>query len=289
MTNKEWTSQEPKKGYLMSDATADVPQEIETEDPNYKPAGKLKGKNTIVTGGDSGIGQATAIAFAKEGANVAIVYHENDEDAEKTKDRLKDLGVNVLAIKGDVGDEDFVVQVVKEVTDEWGQIDVLVNHAGEQHVQEKIEDITAEQIDRTFRTNVYSMHYFVKAALPYLSEGSSIINTASITAYKGKPILLDYSASNGAVVSFTRALSQHSQILDKKIRVNGVAPGPILTPMIPATFNEEQLETWGESGALGRPGKAYELAGAYVYLASSDSSYVSGQMIHVNGGEIING
>lgn len=289
MTNKEWTSQEPKKAYLMSDATADVPQEIETEDPNYKPAGKLKDKNTIITGGDSGIGRATAIAFAKEGANVAIVYHENDEDAEKTKDRLKDLGVNVLAIKGDVGDEDFVVQVVKEVTDEWGQIDVLVNHAGEQHVQEKIEDITAEQIDRTFRTNVYSMHYFVKAALPYLSEGSSIINTASITAYKGKPILLDYSASNGAVVSFTRALSQHSQILDKKIRVNGVAPGPILTPMIPATFNEEQLKSWGKSGALGRPGKAYELAGAYVYLASSDSSYVSGQMLHVNGGEIING
>src|SRR5690606_32899081 len=271
------------------DATADVPQEIETEDPNYKPAGKLKGKNTIVTGGDSGIGQATAIAFAKEGANVAIVYHENDEDAEKTKNRLEELGIKVLTFKGDVGNEEFVVKVVKEVTDKWGQIDVLVNHAGEQHVQEKIEDITAEQIDRTFRTNVYSMHYFVKAALPYLSEGSSIINTASITAYKGKSILLDYSASKRALVSFTRALSQHSQILDKKIRVDGVAPCPILTPMLPATCNEEQLKSWGKSGALGRPGKAYELAGAYVYLASSDSSYVSGQMLHVNGGEIING
>lgn len=287
MSSEELKSQEPKKGYLMSDATADVPQKIETEDPNYKPAGKLSGKNTIVTGGDSGIGQAVAIAFAKEGANVAIVYYENDEDAKKTKKRLEELGVKVLTFKGDVGNEEFANDVVKQVTDAWGQIDVHVNHAGEQHVQEKIQDVTAEQIDRTFRTNVYSMYYFVKAVFPHMSKGGSIINTASITAYQGNPLFLDYSATNGAIVSFTRSLSQHPEILENKIRVNGVAPGPIMTPMIPATFDEEKLKTWGKSGPFGRPGKAYEMAGAYVYLASSDASYVSGQILHVNGGEFV--
>lgn len=285
MSNDELRSQEPKKDYLMSDATADVPQEIEVEDPNYKPAEKLKGKNTIVTGGDSGIGQATAIAFAKEGANVAIVYYENDEDADKTKNRLEEIGVQALAFKGDVGNEEFAIDVVKQVADAWGQIDVHVNHAGEQHVQEKLQDVTAEQIDRTFRTNVYSMYYFVKAVYPHMPKGGSIINTASITAYQGNPLFLDYSATNGAIVSFTRSLSQHPEILEKEIRVNGVAPGPIMTPMIPATFDEEKLKTWGKSGPFGRPGKAYELAGAYVYLACSDSSYVSGQVLHVDGGE----
>lgn len=287
MTHNELKSQEPKKEYLMSDATEDVPYKIEVEDPNYKPAGKLKGKNTIVTGGDSGIGQATAIAFAKEGANVAIVYYENDEDAEKTKQRLEELGVKALTFKGDVGNEEFAKSVVQQVADAWGQIDVHVNHAGEQHVQEKLQDVTAEQIDRTFRTNVYSMYYFVKAVYPHMSNGGSIINTSSVTAYKGNPLFLDYSATNGAIVSFTRSLSQHPEILEKKIRVNGVAPGPIMTPMIPATFDEEKLKTWGKNGPFGRPGKAYELAGAYVYLASTDASYVSGQMLHVNGGEFI--
>lgn len=287
MTHNELKSQEPKKEYLMSDATEDVPYKIEVEDPNYKPAGKLKGKNTIVTGGDSGIGQATAIAFAKESANVAIVYYENDEDAEKTKQRLEELGVKVLTFKGDVGNEEFAKSVVQQVADAWGQIDVHVNHAGEQHVQEKLQDVTAEQIDRTFRTNVYSMYYFVKAVYPHMSNGGSIINTSSVTAYKGNPLFLDYSATNGAIVSFTRSLSQHPEILEKKIRVNGVAPGPIMTPMIPATFDEEKLKTWGKNGPFGRPGKAYELAGAYVYLASTDASYVSGQMLHVNGGEFI--
>ena len=287
MTDNELKSQKPKKDYLMSDATEDVPYKIEVEDPNYKPAGKLKGKNTIVTGVDSGIGQATAIAFAKEGANVAIVYYENDEDAEKTKQRLEELGVKALTFKGDVGNEEFAKSVVQQVADAWGQIDVHVNHAGEQHVQEKLQDVTAEQIDRTFRTNVYSMYYFVKAVYPHMSNGGSIINTSSVTAYRGNPLFLDYSATNGAIVSFTRSLSQHPEILEKKIRVNGVAPGPIMTPMIPATFDEEKLKTWGKNGPFGRPGKAYELAGAYVYLASTDASYVSGQMLHVNGGEFI--
>lgn len=282
-------SQEPKKDYLMSDDSTDIPHGEQTEDPNYKAAGKLKGKKAIVTGGDSGIGKATAIAFAKEGADVAIVHLENDEDAQRTKDRLTELGTNPIVFKGDVGDETVVNKIIEDLSKEWGTIDILVNHAGEQHVAEKLEDISSEQLIRTFQTNVFSMYYFVKAAYPHLSKGASIINTSSITAYKGNPILLDYSASNGAVVSFTRSLSQHPQITEKNIRVNDVAPGPIWTPMIPATFSKEELETWGKGGALGRPGKAYELAGAYVYLASSDSSYVTGQTIHVNGGEIVGG
>lgn len=289
MSLEEVKSQEPKKDYLMSDATEDVPYKIETEDPHYKAAGKLEGKNTIITGGDSGIGKAAAIAFAKEGANVAIVYYENDEDAGKTKKRIEEIGTKVLTFKGDVGEETTASEVVQKVVETWGEIDVLVNHAGEQHVQEKLADVTAEQIDRTFRTNVFSMYYFVKAAYPYMRAGGSIINTASITAYEGNPLLLDYSASNGAIVSFTRALSKQSEILEKEIRVNGVAPGPIMTPMIPATFDKEKLETWGKDGAIGRPGKAYELAPAYVYLASSDSSYVTGQMLHVNGGKVVGG
>lgn len=289
MSIEEVKSQEPKKDYLMSDATKDVPQKIETEDPNYKAAGKLEGKNTIITGGDSGIGKATAIAFAKEGANVAIVYYENDEDAEATKKRLEEIGVKTLTFKGDVGKEETAAQVVQGVVEAWGEIDVLVNHAGEQHVQEKLKDVTAEQIDRTFRTNVFSMYYFIKAAYPHMREYGAIINTASITGYEGNPLFLDYSATNGAIVSLTRALSKHPDILDKKLRVNGVAPGPIMTPMIPATYDKEKLKTWGQDGALGRPGKAYELAPAYVYLASSDSSYVTGQMIHVNGGKVVGG
>ncbi len=289
MSIEKVKSQEPKKDYLMSDATKDVPQKIETEDPNYKAAGKLAGKNTIVTGGDSGIGKATGIAFAKEGANVAIVYFENDEDAKETKQRIEELGGQALAIKGDVGKEETATEIVQKVVGQWGKIDVLVNHAGEQHVQDKLADITAEQIDRTFRTNVFSMLYLIKAAYPQMREYGSIINTASVTAYQGNPVLVDYSASNGAIVSLVRALSKQTEILEKHLRVNGVAPGPIETPMIPATFDEEKLKTWGKNGALGRPDKAYELAPAYVYLASSDSSYVTGQILHVNGGVIVGG
>ncbi|GAA0477748.1 SDR family oxidoreductase [Alkalibacterium indicireducens] len=191
--------------------------------------------------------------------------------------------------KGDVGDESFAEEVISSLTDKWGNIDVLVNHAGEQRYQSSITDIKAEQIDRTYRTNIFSMFYFVKAALNHLSEGASIINTSSITAYKGNPTLMDYSGTNGARVAFTRSLAQNQEILDKKIRVNSVAPGPIWTPLIPSTFPEEALEEFGKDGALGRPGEAYELAPAYVYLASDDSSYVTGQTIHVNGGVIVNG
>ncbi|GAA0353064.1 SDR family oxidoreductase [Alkalibacterium iburiense] len=290
MTEKDKIqSQEPKKDYYIDDESKNMDREPIVESENYKPAGKLKDKVTLITGGDSGIGAATAILYAKEGAKVAFTYYSSDNDAQRTKERLEELGSDVMTFKGDVGDESFAQKVISDVTSHWGNIDVLVNHAGEQMYQESILDITAEQIDRTYRTNIFSMFYFTKAAFPYLNEGASIITTSSITAYKGNPNLIDYSGTNGAIVSFTRSLSQNKEIIDKKIRVNSVAPGPIWTPLIPATFPEEALAGWGKSGALGRPGEAYELAPAYVYLASDDSSYVTGQTIHVNGGEVING
>lgn len=282
-------TQQPKEGYLMDDESSNMKREPIVESDSYKAGGKLEGKKTLITGGDSGIGAATAILFAKEGADVAFTYYSSDEDAEKTKKRLEEIGAKVKVAKGDVGDENFAKQVIQDVVDEWGSIDVLVNHAGEQHVQESILDISAEQLDRTYRTNLFSMFYFIKAALPHMNEKGSIINTTSVTAYKGNPILMDYSGSNGAITSFTRSLAQNQEIVDKKIRVNMVAPGPIWTPLIPATFPEEKLASWGKDGAIQRPGEAYELAPAYVYLASEDSSYVTGQTIHVNGGVIVNG
>lgn len=289
MTNNEKDTQKPKDDYLIDDESGNVNPEPQTEDPNYKAAGKLEGKTAIITGGDSGIGQAVAIAFAKEGANVAIGYLESDDDANYTKNRIEKIGQKALVFKGDVGQESYAKDVVSKVIEEWGHLDILVNNAGEQHVQEKIGDITAEQLERTFRTNIFGQFYFVKAAMPHLSKGASIINTTSITAYRGSEHLLDYSATKGAITAFTRSLSQNSEVLEKKIRVNGVAPGPIWTPLIPATFTEEQLKTWGKGGAIERAGQAFELAPAYVYLASTDSSYVSGQVLHVNGGVVING
>ena len=282
-------TQEPKKDYFINDESENMNREPIIESENYKAAGKLTNKVTLITGGDSGIGAATAILYAKEGAKVAFTYYSSDKDAKRTKNRIEEIGTDVMVFKGDVGDEDFAHTVLDEVSSEWGSIDVLVNHAGEQMYQASILDITAEQIDRTYRTNIFSMFYFVKAAFPHLSDGASIITTSSITAYRGNPVLMDYAGTNGAIVSFTRSLSQNKEITDKKIRVNSVAPGPIWTPLIPATFPEDSLASWGKSGALGRPGEAYELAPAYVYLASDDSSYVTGQTIHVNGGEIVNG
>lgn len=260
MTTNEKDAQKPKDGYLLADESKNVDPEPQTEDPNYKAAGKLEGKTAIITGGDSGIGQAVAIAFAKEGADVAIGYFESEEDATYTKNRIEKIGRKALVFKGDVGQESYAEEVVSKVIAEWGHLDILVNNAGEQHVQEKIGAITAEQLERTFRTNIFSQFYFVKAAMPHLSQGAAIINTTSITAYRGSEHLLDYSATKGAITSFTRSLSQNSEVIEKKIRVNGVAPGPIWTPLIPATFTEEQLKTWGKGGAIGRVGQAFELS-----------------------------
>ncbi|WP_026105203.1 SDR family oxidoreductase [Halalkalibacterium ligniniphilum] len=257
------------------------------ENPHYEGSNKLNEKVTLITGGDSGIGRAVALAFAKEGAHISIVYFDEHKDAEETKMLVEEKGVKCLLISGDVGDERFCHEAVKQTIDTFGQLDVLVNNAAEQHFQERIEDISSAQLHRTFQTNIYSYFYFIQAAMPYLKEGSSIINSASIVAYQGQPVLMDYAATKGAIVALTRSLSQN--LVSKGIRVNGVAPGPIWTPLIPASFPAEYVESFGTDTPMGRPGQPAELAPAYVYLASNDSTYVSGQMIHVNGGNVVNG
>ncbi|MFK8795171.1 SDR family oxidoreductase [Planococcus plakortidis] len=243
---------------------------------------RLPGKAALITGGDSGIGRAIAVAFAKEGADVAISYLDEHEDAEETKQLVEKEGRKCLLIAGDIGDEAFCKQVISKVVEEFGKLDVLVNNAAEQHVQESLKDITAEQLEKTFRTNVFSMFHLTKAALDHLKPGASIINTTSITAFRGEPSLIDYSSTKGAILAFTRALS--GSLAKEGIRVNGVAPGPIWTPLIPASFPAEEVEGFGSSTPLGRPGQPDELAPGYVYLASDDSSYVTGQVLHINGG-----
>lgn len=257
------------------------------ESSQYKAAGKLEGKVALITGGDSGIGRAVAVTYAKEGADVAIVYLSEHKDAEETKRQVEQEGRKCILVAGDIGDDAFCTDAVKQTIEQLGKLDILVNNAAEQHPQKRIEDISKDQLERTFRTNILGMFYMTQAAMPHLGQGSAIINTASITAYRGSPNLIDYSATKGAIVSFTRSLSMN--IVDKGIRVNGVAPGPIWTPLIPSTFTEEEVSKFGASQPMKRPGQPEELAPAYVYLASSDSSYVSGQIIHINGGEVING
>ncbi|MDQ3814598.1 MAG: SDR family oxidoreductase, partial [Armatimonadota bacterium] len=222
---------------------AEMTPRPQAEDEQYRGSGKLRGKVAIITGGDSGIGRAVAIAFAKEGADSAVVYLNEHQDAQETKRLVEDEGRRCLLIAGDVGDESFCRQAVQQTVDEFGRLDILVNNASEQHPQESIEDITAEQLERTFRTNVFGYFFMAKAALKHLKEGSAIINTTSVTAYKGSPQLLDYSSTKGAEVAFTRSLSM--SIVEKGIRVNAVAPGPIWTPLIPSTFPPEKVEKFG--------------------------------------------
>lgn len=281
-------TEEPKKGYLQEDENKDMSPDEKIDNPDYQAAGKLKGKVAIITGADSGIGAAAAVAFAKEGANLVLTDIENKEDAERTRKVVESYGAEVLWFSGDVGDEDFAGKVVEEAVKKFGSIDILVNNAAQQLSQKSILDISASQLDRTFRTNIFGMFYFVKAAFPHMNEKGAVINTTSITAYKGSPELLDYSSTKGAILAFTRSLAQNPEFIEKKIRVNAVAPGPIWTPLIPATTGS-QKEDFGSSVPLGRAGEAYELAPAYVYLASDDSSYVTGQTIHINGGSIVNG
>ncbi len=254
---------------------------------NYKPAGKLSGKSAIITGGDSGIGRAISVHFAKEGADVAIVYLNETDDAEETKRLVEAEGRKCLLFSGDIGSEDLCKEIVKQVISGFGKIDILVNNAAEQHPQNSLLNITSAQLEKTFRTNIFSYFYMTKMVLPHLQKGGAIINTASITAYEGHEQLLDYSATKGAIVSFTRSLA--NSLAPQGIRVNGVAPGPIWTPLIPSTFTKEQVASFGTDTPFGRAGQPYELAPSYVYLASDDSSYVSGQILHVNGGKIVNG
>lgn len=259
--------------------------------PQYEPksrgSGKLKNKVVLVTGGDSGIGRAVAVAMAREGANVAFGYLEERKDANATKRLVEAEGRKALSLRGDVGTERVCKRIVAKTVSEFGRIDVLINNAAEQHEVDSPEQVTESQIDRTFRTNIYSFFFMVKHALPHMKKGSCIINTASITAYKGHKTLLDYSATKGAIVTFTRSLSEN--LVDKGIRVNAVAPGPIWTPLIPASFDAEKTARHGASAPMERAGQPNEVAPAYVFLASADASYITGQVIHVNGGTIING
>ncbi|CAN2253686.1 SDR family oxidoreductase [Bacillus inaquosorum] len=256
-----------------------------SEDEDYQGSGKLKGKVAIITGGDSGIGRAAAIAFAKEGADISILYLDEHSDAEETRKRIEKEHVRCLLIPGDVGDENHCEQAVQQTVDHFGKLDILVNNAAEQHPQDSILNISTEQLEKTFRTNIFSMFHMTKKALPHLKEGSAIINTTSITAYEGDTMLIDYSSTKGAIVSFTRSMAM--SLADKGIRVNAVAPGPIWTPLIPATFPEEKVKRHGLDTPMGRPGQPVEHAGAYVLLASDESSYMTGQTIHVNGGRFI--
>lgn len=289
LRNKDMYKSEKIKGQSQ-----DIPGKEYKMDPEpiydnktHKGYGRLKDKVAIITGGDSGIGRAIAVAYAKEGAKIVIVYNLSDKDANQTKEVVESYGGEVLLLKGDLGDSSYAKKVIEETIKKYNKLDVLINNAGEQHPQKKLEDITDEQLDRTFKTNVFSMFYLVRAALPYLKEGSSIINTSSVTAYRGNPILLDYSSTKGAITSFTRSLSIN--LADRAIRVNQVAPGPIWTPLIPSTFDKDSVETFGEDTPLKRPGQPVELAEAYVFLASDGATYITGQTIHINGGEVVNG
>ena len=259
----------------------------QAEDGKRRSSGKLQGKVAIITGGDSGIGRAVAIAFAKEGADISIVYLEERKDATETKRLVEKHGSKCLLIKGDVGQEDFCRKAVAQTVKEFRKLDILVNNAAEQHPRDSIEEITEKQLERTFRTNIFSFFFMVKAAMKHLKKGTAIINTTSVTAYKGSAHLLDYSSTKGAIISFTRSLSQ--ALADKCIRVNGVAPGPVWTPLIPSTFPAKEVETFGSDVPLGRAGQPEEIAPSYVFLASDDSSYMTGQILHPNGGTIVNG
>lgn len=252
-----------------------------------KSRGKLEGKVAIITGGDSGIGQAVAIDFAKEGADVVAVYLNEHSDANETKRRVEEKGKKCLLIAGDIGDEKFCKSVIKKTISEFGKIDILVNNAAEQHPQKSIENITKKQLESTFRTNIFSYFYLTKAALKHLIKTKgTIINTSSVTAYRGSKHLLDYSSTKGAIVAFTRSLSM--ALIDKGIRVNGVAPGPIWTPLIPSTFDSKKVSTFGSDVPMKRAGEPAEVSPCYVFLASEDASYMTGQFLHPNGGEIIN-
>ena len=254
---------------------------------DYRAAGKLEGRAALITGGDSGIGRAVAIGFAKEGADVAIVYLEEHEDAESTRTLVEERGRRCITIAGDIGDEAFCRDAVARTVEAFGKLDLLVNNAAEQHPQDRLEDISTEQMERTFRTNIFGMFQMTKAALVHLPPGAAIVNSTSVTAYRGSPHLIDYAATKGAIVAFTRSLA--GNLKERRIRVNAVAPGPVWTPLIPASFPAEHVAQFGEDTFLGRPPEPDEIAPCYIFLASDDAICMTGQVLHPNGGEIVGG
>jgi NAD(P)-dependent dehydrogenase (short-subunit alcohol dehydrogenase family) len=256
-------------------------------EPRYPGSGRLAGQTALITGGDSGIGRAVSVLFAREGADIAIVYLEEDEDATTTKALVEKEGQSCLPIKGDIGSSKFCAEAVSNTMKAFGRLDVLVNNAAEQHEKEDVEEISEEQLVRTFRTNLFGYFFMIQAALPHMKRGSTIVNTTSVTAYRGHQTLVDYSSTKGAIVSFTRSLSQ--QLAKDGIRVNGVAPGPIWTPLIPASFSANKVQEFGKNVPLGRAGQPNEVAPCHLFLACEDSSYMTGQVLHPNGGEMVGG
>lgn len=269
---------QPGMEYLMT------PKPI-FDNPNYKGSGKLKNKVAIITGGDSGLGRACAVSFAKEGAKIVIAYYDEHEDAKFTKNYIEALGAECMLISGDISDHNFCKNLVNQTLQRFGKIDVLINNAGVQYQQDKLENITDEQFDRTMKVNVYGMFYLTKEVLPHLKNGSSIINVSSITTFYGEPQLIDYTSTKGAIVGFTRALARNLAL--KNIRVNAIAPGVFWTPLQPACWQKEKIPSLGAEAAMARGAMPYELAPTFVFLASDDSSYVTGQVIHNNGGQVM--
>jgi NAD(P)-dependent dehydrogenase (short-subunit alcohol dehydrogenase family) len=281
---------------LMDDTTQTLPPQTQDRQPgreaemnpapDYMPrfpgSGRLAGKTAIVTGGDSGIGRAVSVAFAREGANIGLLYLEETEDAQETQRLIEAEGSQAFCVAGDIGDEAFCRHAVDHVAERFGGLDVLINNAGEQHVETRLEELSDAQLRQTFDTNLFGFFYMTKTALPKLKRGAAVVNCTSVTAYKGNPALIDYSATKGAIVSFTRALAQ--SVADRGIRVNAVAPGPIWTPLIPASFSAEHVAKFGADVPLGRPGQPNEVASCFVFLACEDSSYMTGQVLHPNGG-----
>lgn len=284
---KEIKKDFPKQQQTLPGEESEMIPEPEIIKDTYKGSDKLKGKTALITGGDSGIGRAVAVHYAREGADVAIIYLEEDEDAQKTKELVEDEGSKCLIIKGDIKKRQFCFDAVQKVVDTFGDLNILVNNAGEQHVRQGMEELDLDLMEKTFQTNIISMFYITKAAVEHLKEGDCVINTTSVVAFQGRKYLIDYGATKGAILSFTRSLND--DLAPKGIRVNAVAPGPIWTPLIPASFDAEHVKNFGKSTHLGRPGQPSEVAPAYVFLASQDASYISGQTIHVNGGEPVGG
>lgn len=255
-------------------------------EPRYAGSGRLKGKVVLISGGDSGIGRAVSVLFAREGASVAIVYLEEHEDAKETAELVAAEGGRALLLPGDVADVAFCQNAVSKTVEQFGRLDILINNCAEQHSVYDLTDIPPEQLERTFKTNVFGYFFMTQAALPHLRQGSAIINTTSVTAYRGSKHLMDYASTRGAVAAFTRSLS--ANLAEQGIRVNGVAPGPIWTPLIPASFSEEEMKEFGKKTPMKRAGQPNEVAPAFLFLACEDSSYMTGQVLHPNGGEVLN-